>query len=281
MSDSPSPVRCDLKLVYAGSLAVAVLMIAVSVAGILYWRDLYPASQAASSAGSDAFNLVAILPVLLLSMWLARRGRLIGLLLWPGALFYVLYIYAFYVIGLPVTVLFLPYVALVVLSAYALIGLVAGIDGDAVRQRLASHVPHRAAGGVLIGLAVLFIAMDAYAVVDMLAGNKPIDIQTSTPWIVDLIVECPALLLGGILLWRRAARGYAAGAGLLFQIAALLIGVPVSFALGAFLTGSPMDTDTITLLFVGVVPLGLLAFFMRGRGSGNMSMIPGHDTHAR
>lgn len=281
MSDFPFPFKGDLRLAYAGSLAVAVLMTAASVAGILYWRDLYPAAQAASSAGSDAFNLVAILPVLLLSMLLARRGSLAGLLLWPGALFYVLYIYAFYVIGLPVTALFLPYVAIVVLSAYTILGLVASVDSNAVRERLAGHVPRRTAGAILIGLAVLFIAMDACAVVAMLAGNKPIDVQTSTPWIVDFIVECPALLLGGILLWRRAAHGYAAGAGLLFQIAALLIGVPVSFALGAALTGSPMDTGTIMLLFLGLVPLGLLAFFMRGRGSGSKSMVSGRDTHTR
>jgi hypothetical protein len=31
------------------------------------------------------------LPILRGSMGLARRGKLLGLLLWPGALFYVLY----------------------------------------------------------------------------------------------------------------------------------------------------------------------------------------------
>lgn len=263
MSDLQFLVRHDLKLMYADSLAVALVMAVVSVAGILYRGDLYPALQASSLVGSDAFNLLVILPVLLISMGLARRGNLLGLLLWPGALFYVLYIYTFYVIGLPVTVLFLPYIVLVVLSAYTIIGLAASVDGNAVRQRLAGGVPARAAGGVLAGLATLFIAIDVYAVADALASNTPVDIQISTPWIVDFIVECPALLLGGVLLWRRTALGYMASAGLLFQIAALLIGVPASFALGAFLTESPMDTDTIMLLFIGMIPLGLLAFFVR------------------
>lgn len=61
----------------------------------------------------DGFNLVVGLPILLGSLWLARRGSLIGLLLWPGALFYVLYTYALYVVGAPFSALFLPYVALV------------------------------------------------------------------------------------------------------------------------------------------------------------------------
>ena len=41
--------------------------------------------------GQDAFNLVVGVPLPLGLLWLARRGSLVGLLLWPGALFYVLY----------------------------------------------------------------------------------------------------------------------------------------------------------------------------------------------
>jgi hypothetical protein len=99
MNNLRLPVKHDLKLVYASSLAVAAIMAIVSIAGILYWSLIYPAPQAASSVGSDVFNLVVVLPILLISMWLAHRGSLIGLLFWPGALFYVLYIYTYYVIG--------------------------------------------------------------------------------------------------------------------------------------------------------------------------------------
>ncbi len=43
------------------------------------------------------------LPILLGSMWVAHRGKLIGLLLWTGALFFVLYNYLAYVIALPLS----------------------------------------------------------------------------------------------------------------------------------------------------------------------------------
>lgn len=267
--DNPRlPLTHDPKLAYVSSLAIAVIMAIVSIAGILYWNVIYPAPQASSSVGSDAFNLVVILPILLVSMWLAHRGSLIGLLFWPGALFYVLYIYTFYVIGVPFNALFLLYIVLAVLSAYTIIGLVASIDGDAARQRLASVVPRRAAGGVLIGLAILFIVMDAYAVMAALFSHTPVAIHTQVPWIVDLIVECPALLIGGVLLWRRTMLGYVAGAGLLLQIGALLIGVPASFVLGALLTGSPIDVSSAMLLVIGVIPLMLLWSFIRGAALG-------------
>ena len=56
--------------------------------------------------GQDAFNLAVGTPLLLGSMWLARRGTLVGLLLWPGMLLYASYWYVIYVVGAPFSVLF-------------------------------------------------------------------------------------------------------------------------------------------------------------------------------
>ncbi len=81
---------------------------------------------------------------------------------------------------------------------------------------------------------------------------------------MDFVVECPALLFGGVLLWQREAPGYVASVGLLFQISALLFAVPVGAALGAILTGSPIDMSSAMLLMIGVIPLALLAFIIRG-----------------
>ena len=72
--------------------------------------------------------------VLIGSLWLARRGSLFGLLLWPGALLYVVYTYAIYSNGAPFSVLFLPYVALVGVAGFTAIALLAFIDGEAVRH---------------------------------------------------------------------------------------------------------------------------------------------------
>jgi hypothetical protein len=88
----PSPIKHNLRLGYICSLVTAFGIAAVSAAGLVWGAGgLYPAtppSVLVSRAG-DATNLIVILPSLLASMWLARRGSLIGLLLWPGALFYV------------------------------------------------------------------------------------------------------------------------------------------------------------------------------------------------
>lgn len=96
----------------------------VSGAGLVWGVDgLYQAEApfVLVSQGGDAANLILV-PILLGSMWLARRGSLIGLLLWPGALFDGLYAYAVYLVSAPFTTLVFVYVLLVTLSAFTLIG---------------------------------------------------------------------------------------------------------------------------------------------------------------
>ncbi len=284
---SPSaslPVKRDLTLAYILSLVVAVLIAGVSAAGfVLASAGLYgvdtkvAAGVAPSTAGvlvpgflaQDAINLILGLPILLGSLWLARRGALIGLLLWPGALFYVLYTYTLYLVGAPFSALFLPHVALVALSAYTTIGLVANVDGDAVRQRLAGVVPARTVGGILVALALLTLAQDASgALVTALAGGTSIDPVAHRVWIVDLAIEVPAVLAGGVLLWRREMLGYVAGAGLLLQFGLTPTGIAAIIALQPFLTASPIDVGTIVgLLIFCAVCFATLTFFVRGAAS--------------
>jgi len=64
-----------------------------------------------------------------------------GLLLWPGVLFYTLYWYVLYLVGAPFSALFLLYVPLVTLSAYATIAVVSSMDGEVVRRRATSGSP--------------------------------------------------------------------------------------------------------------------------------------------
>src|ERR1035437_10237293 len=110
------PLKGDLTLAYRRSLLIALLMVVVSAAGLawgsasLYGVDPNRAlGVGASTAGvlvpgflvQDLFNLVVGLPILVGALWLARRGSLIGLLLWPVALFYLVYTYLHYLVGAP------------------------------------------------------------------------------------------------------------------------------------------------------------------------------------
>jgi hypothetical protein len=274
------PIKRDLELAYRLSLAVAALMVAASAAGIalgllggLYGPKFALGVREAEAGllvpgliGQDLFGLVVGVPLLLGTMWLARRGSPVGLLLLPGMLFYALYWYVIYLVGAPFGVLFLAYVSLVTLSAYATIAVVSAMDGEAVRQRLAGTVPARIVGGILVVLALLTFGQDATgALLTALADGAPVNPAARHVWISDLALGAPATLVGGALLWQRRPLGYVAGAGLLLSYGLTPVGLAVSMALRSLLTGSLLDVPTvIALLVFALVSFTPLAFFFRG-----------------
>lgn len=139
------------------SLVIAALMTIVSLTGLLYQAVVYPTPELLRAfVPSDVINLFIGVPALLGSMWLARRGKLMGLLFWPGALFYTFYTYLNYVFAMPLNAAFLLHLALVTSGAYTMLGVVASIDREAVRRRLIGVVPARMRGAVLAGLGILF-----------------------------------------------------------------------------------------------------------------------------
>ena len=269
------PVVRGLTLAYATSLIIAFLMAITSVAGLWHGPNLYPTEEMLLfNLPTDLFTLVVGLPILLGSMWLARRNKLLGLLCWPGALLYVLYIHIAYAISVPFNVLFLAYVALVALSAYTTIGLVASIDAEAVRQRLAGFVPERLAGGILFGLAILFSLMNLAQVITALTSPEPDYLLAYPVWIADFAVVAPAWLIGGLLLWQRRALGYVAGAGLLLVGSMLFVGIIFVMAFPALQTASPIDlTGILFVLIMGLICFVPLALFARG------IVKSGHSSH--
>ena len=259
------PIRNPLKLIYFFSLLIAALMGFVSLVSLLYPNYIYPTDELLQAfLPNDVINLVIGLPILLGSMWFARRGKLIGLLFWPGALFYVFYNYFVSLIGLPLNMLFIPYLILVTASIYATIALVASIDETSVKQQLAGAVPERVAGGILAGLGVLFALRVIAIISEALINQTSIPAPELALLVTDFLV-IPAWVIGGVLLWRRAALGYVVGAGLLFQSSMLFIGLIGFLFLQPVLTSSPLPVrniiESVILGMICFVPFGL---FIRG-----------------
>jgi hypothetical protein len=198
---------------------------------------------------------------------------------WPGVLLYVLYSYVSNLIGVPFGVLFLPYLLLVALSAYTSIGIVANIDGEAVRDRLVGIVPARTAGGVLAGLAGLFIVLAVIGIIAALLNQRPVGQLDVVLWIADLATIGPTCLLGGILLLQGKALGYTGGAGLLLAFGMLFIGLVPVLVFQTLYAGSPLDVvGMVTMLVLGLICLMLFARFAQGIAKSSPSSA--QDTHS-
>lgn len=259
------PIKSDLRLIYLFSLLIALLMAIVSVAGLLSPDAVYPTEDLQQSfIPTDVINLFIGLPILFGSMWFTQRGKLIGLLFWPGALFFVFYHYMVYVFAMPLSWVFVLELILVTMTIYTLIGLVSSIDGQAVQKRISGFVPERLSGGVL----AIFGGLFALRVLGVLVGA--LVNQTSLPrtelalQVADFLLTF-AWIIGGVLIWRRIAFGYVIGIGLLFQASMLFIGLIIFLFLQPVLTTAPFAFSDILAVFI----MGLIAFipfglFIRG-----------------
>ena len=259
------PIRRNLTLAYTLSLVIALLMTAASIAGTLYRTVIYPTDELFQTfMPNDVVNLLIGLPILVGSMWLTRLGKLVGLLTWPGALFFVLYNYTIYVFAMPLNLAFLLHLALVTLSLYTLIDLVVKIDGKAVQQWLTGAVPERAAGGILAGLGFLFFLQVISILINALISQTPI-VETELAVHTTDFLFIPAWVIGGVLLWRRNAFGYVIGLGLLFQASMLFIALIIFLLLQPFLTTSRFAlTDVVVIFIMGLICFIPFAFFVRG-----------------
>ncbi|MEA3334962.1 MAG: hypothetical protein U9R25_03575 [Chloroflexota bacterium] len=259
------PITRSLTVAYASSLIVALLMAAVSVAGLLYRSDIYPSEELAQTfVANDVVNLFIGVPILLVSMYFARRGKLIGLLFWPGALFFIVYNTIVYLFAMPFNWAFLSYLALLALSLYTMIGLVASIDGKAVQQRLSGNVPERLAGGVLTGLGTLFLLRTLGELANAIVNQTAIP-RTEVALLVADFLMIPAWVVGGVLLWRHQEQGYVGGTGLLFQGSMLFIGLIVFLLLAPIMTGAPFVlVDVIVVFILGLICFIPFGLFVRG-----------------
>jgi hypothetical protein len=259
------PFKGSLTPYYWISILIALLMAAASLTGLLSPDSVYPEGAARESLlPNDVVNLAVGVPLLLLSMWLTHRGKLIGLLFWPGALFYPIYNYLAYLFALPHSALFVAFLALAVLSVYALIGLVVGIDHNAVGDRLKGKVPEKFSAVIAAGFGIIFIVRVIFISASALLENTPIpDIELAV-LISDFAIS-PAMVIGGMLLWQKKPLGYTAGLGLLFQASMLFIGLIILMLIQPLITTAEFAlVDVLIVAVMGLVCFVPFGMYVRG-----------------
>jgi hypothetical protein len=240
-------------------------MTIASVAGLVFTNKIYPTEELRRTfVSNDGVNLCIGLPILLGSMALARRSRWIGLLLWPGALFYTLYNYLVAILSMPPNGFYLLVAALVVICVYTLARLFASLDSDSIRQRLSGLVKERFSGGILAGLSGLFLVMAIGEIIQAIASQTPLPRTELALHITDSLFAA-VWIVSGIALWQRRAIGYAAGLGLLFQFSMLFVGLLFYMLLQPVLTGEAYPlADLLFIVILGLVCFIPFAIFARG-----------------
>ncbi len=223
------------RIAYGLSAAVVFLMVVASAAG-LFIDGLYQDGPWAREAlrGGDLTTLLLAAPILGWSLTLSIRGSLLARAAWIGALAYGIYNYAYYVFGAAFNDIFLVHIALLTLSIGATALAVASLDVRAVAAAFRVGRAARWVGGFLVvvgsilGGLWVFLAI-RFAVTGELMADIPAD-GIHLVFAIDLSLLVPALVVAGVLLWRRTGIGVVFGAvmtvmGLLYQVNLLVAGV--------------------------------------------------------
>jgi hypothetical protein len=232
--------------------------------GILFGTEIYPNQEyLLAFLPTDVARLLLGFPLLLISIRLAQRGQLIGLLFWPGILLFVLYSSIIYLFAMPLSWFFLFQLILVVSSVYTLIALVAQIDGRIIQEQLSEAIPERLAGGILIGLGVPFLLLASVVMIQSISARTTLPKTELALQIADFLIT-PTWIIGGVLLWRRKALGYVIGTGLFLQASMLMISLLIVILILPLLTFEVfMLTDFIAVFLFSLICIAPLTFFAR------------------
>lgn len=160
--------------------------------------------------GNDWLTLVAAVPLLLISSVAARRGSLRAFLLWAGGVGYAVYNCAFYLLGAALNVFFPLYVASVVLAVAILIHTLGELDVEPIGSQLGHSAPVRLIGGAFaaIGVGLGTVWFGVWAAYIFAGRPTPVDVDAfRLVAALDLSLMVPALVSGGVLLWRRRPWG--------------------------------------------------------------------------
>jgi hypothetical protein len=246
---------------YAATFIIASLMTAMSIAGLLASHGLYRTEEMrVGFVATDMVNLALVAPLLLWGCVRARRGSLVGYVVWIGSLLVVNYHSIAYAVANPMMWQSVAYVTLVGLTAWALSLLIGRIDLPEIRRRLDGAVPERCTGAVLIVLGLLFLLRAGSSIIGALGAGEALPPTECADFLVSLL-----WIIGGAILWQKKALGYILGAGLIVQASMLFGGLLLYFLVLPIVSNTPFPLEDFIVIFlmgwVCYIPLGL---YIRG-----------------
>jgi len=225
--------------------------------GLYQYDNVY---KAVLFRGFDWANLVVSLPLLVVGVWLYRRGQLRGQLLLAGVFTYLAYAYLIGVMGNAFNRSFLVWTALIPVGLWGLALTLASMDMSSFPQRLAANFPRQslAVYVMTLGLFLLFQYL-AEIITAYATGQPPASLGHYTTLelsAIELGLMVPLHLVGGVWLWQRKPAGYLLAILLAFTAFIMFISLSVGVLLFYFVYQSGTMFDVAVSLVITVVAGG-------------------------
>lgn len=198
------------------SVLLAVTLAIVSFCGaflpVTYEREV--PSLATQGIGQDLVDLFLVVPLLIILLVLVRKQNRAAMFLFTGTLFYILYSFIIYSLGIHFNSLFLLYCSTLGLSTYLFIIMIHELMGMDVASWFEERTPVRLTGISLILVSILFYMLWLKEIVPAVIHNhipesvSDYNLLVNPVHVIDLAFALPGLILSAILLMKRKSLGY-------------------------------------------------------------------------
>lgn len=231
-----------------------------------------PAVMNGSARGTALVVLALDLPMLVLAMWSANRGSYRALVVWLGAIAFLIYQSVLFLFSTPFNSLFLAYVALFALCVWSAVTLLHDVDVAALSHRLSPGLPARGLAVYTLVVVVVNAALWLRSVIPgMFDTGVPSWLQgtgiaTNPVFVQDLGLWLPLMTVSAIWLWRHRPWGYLIVGSVLTMWVVESISIAVDQTFGhAADPASPVASASVVPIFALLAVIGLipLYFFYR------------------
>jgi hypothetical protein len=245
--------------------AVAAVLAGIAAAAGLFVAGLYRDAPfwAQQAQGTDVATLFGAVPIVLVGLWSARAGSLVGRLAAIAGVLYLIYNYAIFAFAVEVNPLLGVYIAILSLAVWSFALM---LFSGATPRTLLPTLPRRTTAAVLIAVAVVFALLWLSQVAGAtLTGQIPVDLErtelpTNPVWTLDLAFFLPLCVVAAIGLLRRLDAPGAFALPMLIWLALTSVGIVAAFVF-ATLAGDPLPVVPLVLVSAIGVGTGALAAY--------------------
>lgn len=238
----------------------------VEIYGTGIYRHM-SADVAVQGVAQDVITLFIGIPMLWISLFLARSGSLTGRYMLAGTTGYFLVTYLFYLVMGMYNILFLAYASLLGMSFFAFLLSVLGFKPEDLPGLFRNESPVRLSGLFLmvnsIAISLLWLGVVLPPLFD--GSIYPVQLQHYTTLIVqglDLGLLLPAGFVAGWLLYRKHPFGFLFGPVYLIFLSILMAAL-VSKIVAMGMAGQPIFPVIIIMPTIFIIAVTLSAWILR------------------
>lgn len=237
----------------------------------LYGVGIYQNDSVAAAAQAIAQDVVTVflgVPLLIVSLYLSRKGGIRSRLLLTGTIGYFLYTYMSYTFLCSYNALFLVYIALMSLGIYAFVLAMLSFDLNELGFSFDRRFPARTVGFCMIALAALIGLMWMGRILPpMVSGTVTPVLEHYTTLVIqamDLGLVIPAAVLSAVLLMKRKPFGLLLSAVLCMKGVTLLTSL-TAMVINQLIAGVKLSAGEVIVFPAAniLVLIGVVVFMRR------------------